>query len=453
MSKPQGSHSLKEALGLTKPTSPFFSPGSYMPRAQPKVGWEVKDVPLGSGPKSVYVDMVGQRAAVPSNGSIAGQVIRAHEASHLRYSPAGGPAELSRHLQAELGIGQLTNEELAAIEEVTVNTRLLMDCQAYGITTRELRRTQQETADPQDFIDKLGSLVAACEAMPQLKFSVGSALVNLTAWGFGEKVRRELDLPADLLKVLDEARCLLELVHGTGAGSAEDRIVPYRNDLAKALWELRPPPPPPPPQPNKRNGAYQHTPISKGDSDEMWAPLQVMEPDRTELVMRRRMKRTTDFGGRLTDPVKLTRFQDRLAFKRRVRLPTTDAPSLLVDVSGSMHMTEERLDKVLATMPASTVAFYSGTNSQGYLLVVAKGGRRIPRNVLLSRWADMPGGNACDGLALRWLAKQPGPRIWLSDGGITGRGREDKLQADVNMVNAAANIRRIDPWDVFGDAE
>ena len=92
-------------------------------------------------------------------------------------------------------------------------------------------------------------------------------------------------------------------------------------------------------------------------------------------------------------------------------------PTILVDVSGSMSLSVEQVSAICEAHPYATVATYSGGNTSGAIVIIAKGGRVAEQSAMdLSQ-----GGNGIDGPALRWLGSQPGPRIWVSDGQVFGR--------------------------------
>jgi hypothetical protein len=99
-----------------------------------------------------------------------------------------------------------------------------------------------------------------------------------------------------------------------------------------------------------------------------------------------------------------------LKARRRARGGT-----VLLDVSGSMHLSPEDIRRLLTTAPAATIAIYSASkNLSGELFILAHRGRQV---------ADIPQHgalNVVDGPALRWLLRQRPPRIWVSDGLVTG---------------------------------
>jgi hypothetical protein len=116
--------------------------------------------------------------------------------------------------------------------------------------------------------------------------------------------------------------------------------------------------------------------------------------------------------------------------------------TLLIDTSGSMALTAEDLEKLLARAPIGTcVAIYSGQRSEGELRIVADGGRRA-RAEQLERFGT---GNVVDLPALEWLAKRPLPRIWVSDGAVTGVGDRacGELSRSCQAIARQGRIRRV----------
>lgn len=134
----------------------------------------------------------------------------------------------------------------------------------------------------------------------------------------------------------------------------------------------------------------------------------------------------------------------RLFTRRRRR---EQGGTVLVDYSGSMSLSAEGLREIIDAAPAAKVAVYSGSGRSGKLVVVADRGRCANAEGL-SR-ARYGGGNVVDGPALRWLAGQAEPRIWVSDGWVTGVG--DTLGG--NLLAEAANICRGAGIVRVGDAD
>jgi hypothetical protein len=110
--------------------------------------------------------------------------------------------------------------------------------------------------------------------------------------------------------------------------------------------------------------------------------------------------------------------------------------SVLIDASGSMSLTNEDLKKILEHAPGARVAVYSGNDRDGVLRVLAADGRQVE-----DHWVAAPAGgcNVVDGPALTWLSTQQKPRVWVSDGQVTGV--HDRMSA-INSLECAALCRR-----------
>jgi len=90
--------------------------------------------------------------------------------------------------------------------------------------------------------------------------------------------------------------------------------------------------------------------------------------------------------------------------------------TVLIDTSSSMGLSIDEIIKITESAPGCTVAAYSGESSSGRLSILAENG------TYSSKLSYKQGGNIVDYPALIWLSKMPGPRIWVSDGIVTGVG-------------------------------
>jgi hypothetical protein len=138
---------------------------------------------------------------------------------------------------------------------------------------------------------------------------------------------------------------------------------------------------------------------------------------------------------------------DQRVFSRATRRPAASGGgTVLIDVSGSMRLRPSDVDQIIASAPNATlVAIYAGLEDRGELRIVVRDGFRAAPTAL-----KVPGsGNIVDLPALQWLAKQPAPRVWISDGGVTGCGdvptaaierrcREVRTEAGIVQVRTAA---------------
>lgn len=82
-----------------------------------------------------------------------------------------------------------------------------------------------------------------------------------------------------------------------------------------------------------------------------------------------------------------------------------------------MCLRVEEVEKIVRTAGgAVVVAVYSGRGDTGELRIVAKGASRATNE----HFKPYGSGNVVDLPALQWLSKQPEPRLWVSDGCVTG---------------------------------
>lgn len=132
-----------------------------------------------------------------------------------------------------------------------------------------------------------------------------------------------------------------------------------------------------------------------------------------------------------SDPV----VSDGRCFAERRKVP---GGTVLVDCSGSMSLSEEQIRDIIEAAPAATIACYASdpnSDTTGTIWVVAKRGKFAPQR----KWRPLMGyENVIDGPALMWLANQEGPRIWVSDGLVTG----NHAARSTNLLTEAAKIVR-----------
>lgn len=123
--------------------------------------------------------------------------------------------------------------------------------------------------------------------------------------------------------------------------------------------------------------------------------------------------------------------------------------TILCDASGSMSYSADDIERIIAEAPATLIAFYAGESMSGGIIVAAEGGRAAdPEDVLSALYSRWGGGNEIDGPALRWLARQPGPRFWVSDEhvGASGMdfGKHGAAWHECMAICRAASVRVVD---------
>jgi hypothetical protein len=117
--------------------------------------------------------------------------------------------------------------------------------------------------------------------------------------------------------------------------------------------------------------------------------------------------------------------------------------TVLIDMSGSMSIKQSHIDQLLDIAPYATVAGYGAHHQdRGKIVIMAENAQKGSASDAREKVGQY---NIIDGPALRWLATQQAPRIWVSDGHVTGVNecQHPVLNADCAQVSRSARITRI----------
>lgn len=164
--------------------------------------------------------------------------------------------------------------------------------------------------------------------------------------------------------------------------------------------------------------------LRAGDMTLVTVPL----PHRLPARMRGTNYRATSYGGRVGQAARVN--TDGALF--RGKRSAIGGGTVLIDCSGSMSLDDSEVLAILQAAPAVTVATYAGSCNSGELRIIASKGRRADSD----NFQPPYGGNIVDLPALEWLGQQPSrPRIWVSDGIVTGR--DDKVGLSLFQQAAA----------------
>jgi hypothetical protein len=197
--------------------------------------------------------------------------------------------------------------------------------------------------------------------------------------------------------------------------------------------------------------------VRQGGSDSIpWGPMDILTPPLIRscrnLPGMSKRKIACGYTGAFRFPSRaLLPAADGRAFTLR-RPRSAHCGALLIDCSGSMReqVTHDRLMAVLARSPSATIGFYAGgpEGKSGSLLIAARNGMHAAREVI-DNWPHS--GNVVDGPALQWLARQKTPRVWVSDGEVTGLNDHTaiNLGVEADTIVAMAHIRRVPTLDDF----
>ncbi len=114
------------------------------------------------------------------------------------------------------------------------------------------------------------------------------------------------------------------------------------------------------------------------------------------------------------------------------RQSPTPAGVIIIDASGSMHIDADKLRALCRVAPAATVAYYSGEDDYGYIVIYAKDGSRLDDAIELPNLND---GNVADeqallfGLAERKRLGSDQPVTLISDLGFNGNSDASENRA------------------------
>lgn len=184
------------------------------------------------------------------------------------------------------------------------------------------------------------------------------------------------------------------------------------------------------------DGDYEQSPGYGDSSNARWGEMKIETPAlsvRHRTAIGHRTSPSTE-GARM---VHFNRLVTGEVYGRTRKRAVPDA--VLIDQSGSMHWNAKKLDELVKAMPVGIIAGYCGEGGTGVLRILAKDGRMVaPHDVKAPH-----GGNEVDGPALRWLARQRGRRVWVSDEGVcSDLSRDDEaLAADCREVCESAGIK------------
>lgn len=154
-------------------------------------------------------------------------------------------------------------------------------------------------------------------------------------------------------------------------------------------------------------------------------------------------------------------FVGAFRYPHRALLPASDGSAfayrkkakggtVLLDCSDSMNLNLRNITGLLNHAPMLTVAAYAGGNNdyrdsnKGSLVILIKNGMVADRTSIKNWYESTSGENIIDGPAIRWLIKQARPRIWISDGQVTGINDHgsDNLDFEIMLLKRIGRIKQ-----------
>ena len=145
-------------------------------------------------------------------------------------------------------------------------------------------------------------------------------------------------------------------------------------------------------------------------------------PNRRDKVVEEKLHRQLSDAG--VKPRNIHRIlTDRKVFARRKKIA---GGSVMIDCSGSMSWSVEQLREICRILPASKIAGYTGYGAsnqvngviyQGDIRIIADKGKYDDKALIELK---KHGNNNVDLDAIKWLAEQEEPRIWVTDLQVVG---------------------------------
>jgi len=203
------------------------------------------------------------------------------------------------------------------------------------------------------------------------------------------------------------------------------------DELESNPWELGTTPPP------SRGG------LNTGHCENFNKPdMLPMEPRRRKQGARKRSNVSGTVLGRIS-----RLWTDQKIFRAGIirRGGYRGRGTVMVDLSGSMCWTRKSYAALIEALPECTVYGYAGRDGRGRLVLLADRGR-MARLDAVEAWKNRVGcGNEIDDSALRFLARQTAPRIWISDGGVCAYNCDTyHMIAECNKALASGRIIRVE---------
>lgn len=378
--------------------------------------WDIRDSP-DTGTAWIQRAEGEGRMMVPTGPEAAERRIRLHEMGHVRWTPTVGPTDLPPGVTwgtfnavedcrihqrlDEIGYG---NEMLA---------RLPVDWEDYASDMRRDAGRIEKGEEPKWNPLEVARMTAATYGVPEYEQWTQVAAEG----GYGH-----------IAPMVEE---ILKRQGLTGRRPAFKKTLATALEIDDTFGKM------PSPSPSNirlsRNYAGNEEPGTWGDMETIEMPLRIPLPR----DMKSRRNRATDAG---TTPRNWHRLPvDSRVFNRKRKRPA--GGTVLLDQSGSMGLDIRQVVYLMSLYPAVTIATYAGTGDEGQLRIIARNGKRADDH----HCYHPLGGNIVDGPALEWLATQSEPRIWISDGVVTGKGECQNLSLlqDVDRITRKGRIIQV----------
>ena len=395
-------------------------------------------------------DIRGRRMYCPGGDSPLARLVRLHELVHAKISPGRAPDKCAE----EAGT---TVEAIQWAEDCRVG-RIMS--QVDGVDSwlpfaiSDETRAEFLAPIPAGRLRPIAAMAMADWCMPGLRPASWTG-----AWGDGAAADW-LEAAESAGKITADERThihdtLNEIVRSAFYAGTARRSLKKSTGMKKityrlaAMFDLQFPDEPPPGDAGGRDRAAEKK-VERVRREKGWGALESVDRIAMPFTVRPRLaprRRHSEIG---VLPSAVHRWTtDQCIFGTKVR---QRGGSILCDASGSMSYNVEDIRRILRDAPAAMVAFYAGRAGAGGIIIAAADGQCADPEIVLSEIRSRHGGgNEIDAPALRWLAKQPGPRFWISDEevGAAGMdfGKHGKAWGECMAICRAADIRPVPTID------
>jgi hypothetical protein len=394
-------------------------------------GWTIR---LGR-PHEASTNLERQIMVAPDEDTPEGQFFRDHETAHAVFTPKAGIAELGEKHEIDPIIldtaeNMRLNYMMSVKEMDSIQTaHPLTETPLGEMMQQELSHLKQMGALDPSYGEEAQrkAFLAACSSTytQDIDYAVGLLETHV-------EDREILDFLFQSIRsahyVLDRGRIRSKARHGA--------VIPFRYtvEVAKILSDaLR--------MMNRVvKPAGKRPPGYEDGGSKLWGNMTIQKVAmQTPSKWRHRFSRIrrSDSGVKITALPRILSDQKIFSYKIRKKGGT-----VLIDCSGSMSLSSEEIFQIVVAAPAACVALYSGDGKKGVLRIVAEDGKLAAENHIT---APGGGGNTIDGPALRWLATKDMPRVWVSDGQVTGIGDafDGMLHAEAQMLKRMYQVKQV----------
>lgn len=359
-------------------------------------GWSIR--PLDGGDPAAMVNSCKREVVVPLDGTPRAAYTRAHEVAHVLISPMKGA----------------DNIVVVAAEDIRVN----MFLNRAGIELPSgYPRFQASGNLALDFLKAASVIGRADDGITGAAFrreypGERTAVYTETA----SKLRRLFGGKLTFAKTLAAAKIIMDALTQLGLSLPPPPKAVSTSKLAALMARL------------KMTPALAHYMINLSSRSANWGTMTIDEVPRPKRTREAHRVLQRDRRVRGADEGDMLRYPDKYCTDKRVfgvkRAGRARAISILIDCSGSMHLSIDKLQPFLDKAPGTLVAGYGSTDqadTKGVLRILARKGRRVKDEDVAPN-SFTCGGNVVDLPALKWLARQPGRKFWISDGCVTECG-------------------------------